>query len=135
MRAVDAAGNQSDPSNAASATVPDTTDPGPPGNLTATAGTGQVALAWTTASDDVGVTGYRVYRGTTQIANLGGSATSHTDTGLDPGAYSYTVRALDAAGHLSDPPPARRRRPFTTRRTRPSPRTCARHRTARAAST
>ena len=45
----------------------------------------------------MGVTGYRVFRGTTQIATPGPSATSYTDTGLAPGPYSYTVRAVDAA--------------------------------------
>jgi fibronectin type 3 domain-containing protein len=103
VRAVDAAGNVSDPSNTASATVPDTTKPTPPGNLTANAGDGQVALGWQASTDDVGVSGYRVFRGTTQIASLGAGATSHTDTGLAPGPYSYTVRAVDAAGNLSDP--------------------------------
>ena len=79
------------------------TKPTAPGNLTATAGTGQVALTWHASTDNVGVTGYRVFRGTTQIATLGASATSHTDTGLAPGPYSYTVRAIDAAENLSDP--------------------------------
>ena len=103
VRAVDAAGNVSDPSNTANATVPDTTKPSPPGNLTASAGAGQVALSWSASSDNVGVTGYRVYRGTNQIASLGASATTYTDGGLAPGPYSYTVRAIDAAGNLSDP--------------------------------
>ncbi len=103
VRAVDAAGNVSDPSNTASATVADTTKPGAPPNLTATAGTGQVALGWQAATDNVGVTGYQVFRGATQIATLGAAARSHTDTGLAPGNYSYTVRAVDAAGNVSDP--------------------------------
>ena len=81
----------------------DSQKPTPPGNLNATAGTGQVALNWQASTDNVGVTGYRVFRGTTQIASLGAGATSYTDTGLAPGPYSYTVRAVDAAGNLSDP--------------------------------
>ena len=103
VRAIDAAQNLSDPSNTASATVPDTTKPTAPGNLQATAGTAQVALTWQASTDNVGVAGYRVYRGTTQIASLGASATSHTETGLAPGPYSYTVKAIDAAQNLSDP--------------------------------
>ena len=102
VRAVDAAGNVSDPSAAASATVPDTQKPTAPGNLTATAGTGQVSLQWQASQDNVGVTAYGVFRGATQIATLGGTATSYTDTGLAPGPYSYTVRSVDAAGNLSD---------------------------------
>ena len=31
------------------------------------------------------------------------TATSYTDTNLAPGTYSYTVRATDAAGNVSDP--------------------------------
>ena len=74
-----------------------------PPNLTATAGTGQVALSWQASTDNVGVTGYQVFRGATQIATLGAAARSYTDTGLAAGPYSYTVRAVDAAGNLSDP--------------------------------
>jgi fibronectin type 3 domain-containing protein len=103
VRAVDAAANLSDPSNTASATVLDTTKPTAPANLTATAGTGQVALSWQASTDNVGVTGYRIFRGATQINTVNGSTTSYTDTGLAPGPYSYTVRAVDAAANLSDP--------------------------------
>ena len=52
--------------------TPDTTKPTAPGNLTATAGQGQVALNWQASTDNVGVTGYRVYRGGTQIASVAG---------------------------------------------------------------
>jgi cellulose 1,4-beta-cellobiosidase len=78
----------------------DTTAPSVPTGLTATAGDTQVALSWTASTDNVGVTGYRVYRGGTLIASPTG--TSYTDTGLTNGtAYSYTVAATDAAGNLS----------------------------------
>jgi fibronectin type 3 domain-containing protein len=104
VRAVDAAGNESDPSNVSSVTVPDSQKPTPPGNLSATAvSPSQIDLSWQSSSDNVGVTGYRVFRGATQIASLGASATSHSDTGLAAGTYSYTVNAVDAAGNVSDP--------------------------------
>jgi fibronectin type 3 domain-containing protein len=103
VEATDAAGNVSSPSNTANATVLDTTKPTPPANLTATGSAGQVALSWQLATDNVGVTGYRVFRGSTQVASLGGTATSYADTGLAAGPYSYTVRAVDAATNLSDP--------------------------------
>jgi hypothetical protein len=103
VRALDAASNVSDPSNTATATVPDTTKPTAPGTLTATPGTAKVDLSWQASSDDVGVTGYQVFRGTTQIATLGGSALSYSDTGRAAGPYSYTVRAVDAAANVSDP--------------------------------
>ena len=81
----------------------DTTKPSVPGNLTATASVWQVALNWNASTDNVGVTGYRIYRGGTQIGTVG-TTTSYTDTTVAPNtSYSYTVRAEDAAGNLSDP--------------------------------
>jgi chitodextrinase len=58
-----------------------------------------VTLSWTAATDNVGVTGYDVYRGGTKIATV--TTTGYTDSGLSPGAYSYTVVARDAAGNTS----------------------------------
>ncbi|NYI04510.1 cellulase family glycosylhydrolase [Allostreptomyces psammosilenae] len=59
-----------------------------------------VTLSWNASTDNVGVTGYEVYRGGTRIATVTGL--SHTDTGLSPNStHSYTVRARDAAGNLS----------------------------------
>ena len=103
VRAVDAAGLVSDPSNTATAVVPDTTKPTSPGSLSATGSAGQVALAWQPSTDNVGVTGYEVYRGTTVVATVGPSTNSYTETGLAPGTYHYSVRAFDAAGLFSDP--------------------------------
>src|SRR5207302_1801753 len=80
---------------------PDTTPPTVPTGLTATAvSSSQINLSWTASSDNVGVSGYRVYRGGTQIATR--STTSFADTGLSPSTtYNYTVAAYDAAGNLS----------------------------------
>jgi hypothetical protein len=81
--------------------APDTALPPAPAAWSATATSStQVGPDLTRATDDVGVTGYRVFRG----ATLAGSptATSYTDSGLSPAtAYSYTVKAVDAAGNLS----------------------------------
>ena len=98
VRAIDAAGNLSDPSNTATATVPDTDKPSAPSNLAGTGSPGQVALTWDASTDNVGVTGYRVYRNGTQIASVLGNVTTFTDSGLTAGPRSYTVRAVDAAG-------------------------------------
>ena len=110
--ALDAANNASDPSPAASVTVtgPDVTAPSAPGSLQATVNDSDVSLTWAAATDDRGVTGYAVYRGTSS-SGLPGSGTllatvtrtSYTDTSLDPGTYYYTVVALDAANNASDP--------------------------------
>src|SRR5204862_271307 len=104
VAAYDAAGNLSAQSSSASASTPapaDTTPPSVPTGLTASAvSSSQINLSWTASSDNVGVSGYRVYRNGTQIATTG--ATSFANTGLSPSTtYSYTVAAYDAAGNLS----------------------------------
>src|SRR5207302_3485948 len=80
---------------------PDTTPPSVPTGLTANAvSSSQINLSWTASTDNVGVSGYRVYRGGTQIATT--SATSFANTGLAASTtYSYTVAAYDAAGNVS----------------------------------
>ncbi|MGP4025547.1 RICIN domain-containing protein [Actinomadura sp. 3N407] len=63
-----------------------------------------VTLGWTASTDDTGVTGYQIYRDSTLVATVPGTSTSHTDTGLTPEtSYTYTVRAVDAAGNQSAP--------------------------------
>jgi chitodextrinase len=82
----------------------DTTPPTAPANLTATAtGPGQVNLSWTASTDNVGVTGYTVYRDGTQIGSTT-TATSFSDTAAQPATtYNYTVVAFDGAGNVSHP--------------------------------
>ncbi|WP_043635042.1 carbohydrate-binding protein [Nonomuraea candida] len=79
----------------------DTTAPSVPGNLRSTGVTSSsVSLAWNAATDNVGVTGYDVYRGGTLVTTVSG--TSYTDTGrAAETSYTYTVRARDAAGNVS----------------------------------
>ena len=79
----------------------DTTPPSVPSGLTISGTTASTAaLTWTASTDNVGVTGYRVYRNGTQVGTA--TATGYTDTGLAAStAYSYTVAAVDAAGNVS----------------------------------
>ncbi|MEU7862784.1 glycosyl hydrolase family 18 protein [Nonomuraea sp. NPDC049141] len=79
----------------------DTTAPSVPANLRSTGATASsLSLAWDAATDNVGVTGYDVYRGSTQVTTATG--TTYTDTGLAAAtSYTYTVRARDAAGNVS----------------------------------
>lgn len=81
----------------------DTTAPTAPTGLRATAKTASsVSLAWTAATDDVGVSGYDVYRDGAKVTAQPVGGTTFTDTGLSAAtAYSYTVRARDAAGNAS----------------------------------
>jgi fibronectin type 3 domain-containing protein len=89
---------------ATSAPAPDTTAPAAPANLTAQAASGsEVDLQWTGASDNVGVTGYRVYRGSAVVGTVPGDALAYHDASdVKPNtSYSYTVTAVDAAGNES----------------------------------
>jgi len=81
----------------------DTQAPTAPTGLTSTGTTTtSVALAWNASTDNVGVTGYQVYRGATQVASVSGSTLSYNVTGLTANtAYSFSVKAVDAAGNLS----------------------------------
>ena len=80
----------------------DTTPPSAPTNLAVTGVTSStVSLSWTASTDNVGVTGYDVYRNSA-LAGTTTTATTFTDTGLSAStAYNYSVVATDAAGNLS----------------------------------
>ncbi|AEI38977.1 hypothetical protein KNP414_00352 [Paenibacillus mucilaginosus KNP414] len=79
----------------------DTTAPTAPASLTSTAVTASsVTLSWSSAADNVKVTGYDIYQGATKVASV--PDTSYTVTGLAPNTtYSFTVKAKDAAGNAS----------------------------------
>jgi hypothetical protein len=89
-------------SSAATLTVnADTTAPTVPSGLAATAvSSSQINLSWTASTDNVGVTGYNIYRGGTKIGTAPG--TSYQDAGLTASTtYNYNVSAFDAAGNTS----------------------------------
>ena len=75
--------------------------PGTPGTIVASQLTDRsVTLAWPAATDNVGVTGYTVYRNGTAVATV--STPGYTDSGLAPSTlYSYSVTAQDAAANVS----------------------------------
>ena len=110
VRATDAAGNLSAYSSTSSATTSasaDTTPPSAPTGLSASGGATVTNLSWTTSTDNVGVTGYKVERcqgvSCTTFAQIGTpSGASYSDSGLTAAtSYSYRVRATDAANNLS----------------------------------
>ncbi|MEV6662296.1 carbohydrate binding domain-containing protein [Streptomyces nigra] len=89
--------------------APDTQAPTAPTGVTARADGVSVVLTWEPSTDDTGVTGYQVTRtGGTRgevVSDVG--STVFSDTGLEENtAYSYTVRAADAAGNVSAASPA-----------------------------
>ena len=105
LRAIakDAAGNSAT-SAGVTVTVSNTTDTTPPTvptGLTATAvSTSQINLSWTASTDNVGVTGYNIYRGGAKIGTS--PSTSYQDAGLSAStSYTYNVSAFDAAGNTS----------------------------------
>jgi len=81
--------------------VADATAPSIPTGLTATAvSVSAINLSWTASTDNVSVTGYQVFRDSIQIATSSG--TTYSDTGLATStAYTYFVKAFDAAGNIS----------------------------------
>ncbi len=110
VRATDAAANLGPYSAVATATTQtaaDTQPPTAPGTPTLTVNSSsQIALAWTAATDNVGVTGYFVERcagvSCTTFAQIAApTALSYTDSSVAASTtYSYRVRATDAAGNL-----------------------------------
>ena len=89
----------------------DTQPPTAPGNLNAVSSNGSVALTWSASTDNVGVTGYSIYRSTTSgfspaAGNKIGqtSTTSYSDANFPAaGTYFYLVTAQDASGNTSAP--------------------------------
>lgn len=79
----------------------DSIAPSVPAGLSATAGSSTlVYLAWTASTDNIGVSGYRIYRNGIEIGKS--AVASFTDSSVVGGTtYSYTIKASDAAGNLS----------------------------------
>ena len=105
VKAKDAAGNESDASTMVNVTTLSQTDtqaPTAPTGLTASnIAQTTVDLNWTASTDNVGVAGYDVYQGSNVITTV--TTTSYQVTGLSPDtAYSFSVKAKDAAGNESD---------------------------------
>lgn len=105
VSAHDAAGNNSAQSSPATATTPvgDDEPPSVPTDVTAMPQSAfAILITWTASTDNVGVTGYTVYRDGTAVGTA--ADTSYTDTGLNPSTtYAYTVTAHDAMGNTSVP--------------------------------
>ncbi len=97
--ALDAAGNASPAGTATAVTVADTAAPSVPTGLTASRLGAGVVLSWTASTDNVGVTGYGVYRDGALVTTV--TVTTWTDPNPATGAHTYAVDAVDAAGNRS----------------------------------
>jgi chitodextrinase len=72
----------------------------PPNLVIRSVTTNQIEISWSPSTDNVGVTGYIIYRNNAEISRTTG--TSYRDSGLSAGTdYSYNVKAYDAAGNQS----------------------------------
>jgi parallel beta-helix repeat protein len=101
--AYDVAGNHSAQSAAATVTTLDYTPPSSPTGLGATTTAApQVNLSWNGSTDNVGVTGYTIYRNGALLASVSAFTLIYADTSVASStAYTYTVDAFDAAGNHS----------------------------------
>jgi chitodextrinase len=107
VRAVDGIGQQSADSTPASVTISspptDTTKPTVPGKPVVVAGSvtdTAAGFTWAASTDDVGVTGYRIFRDGVDVGTS--PTTSFTAAGLAPSTlYKFQVAAFDAAGNQS----------------------------------
>ena len=103
VRALDAAGNRSEPSEPSCATTPDLTAPETPAGVEAAAASDRAAdVSWRPSADNVGVDGYEVLRAGEVVARATG--TRARVGGLSPAREAcLAVRALDRAGNRSAP--------------------------------
>ena len=83
--------------------VSDGEAPSSPAGLTVAARTDTtVSLAWSPSTDNVGVTGYNIYRDGAFAGAVNGSTNTYRTIGLSPNtAYSFEVTARDGAGNES----------------------------------
>ncbi|MGW0858673.1 fibronectin type III domain-containing protein [Streptomyces sp. NPDC002690] len=104
-----------------SAEASDTDAPTTPRNVTAQSSSAtSVHVMWEPSTDDKAVTGYEIYSGAARVKVV--PATTHMIDvdGLTASTdYTFTVRARDAAGNLSEPGPGA---PATTQATPPDDR-------------
>lgn len=75
--------------------------PTTPGNPRSTGTTSDsVSLAWDASADNIGVTGYDVYNGSTLATTVAGTTATVSGLAADT-SYSFTIQAKDAAGNKS----------------------------------
>jgi chitodextrinase len=104
VSAYDAAGNPSAQTAPFSVTtLNDTQAPTVPTGLSGTAvSMTEIDRTWTASTDNIGVTGYLVFRNGTQIADVKTGTTYKDTTGLSQNtSYTYTVLAYDADNNKS----------------------------------
>ncbi|MBI4743744.1 MAG: fibronectin type III domain-containing protein [Actinobacteria bacterium] len=81
----------------------DATSPTTPTNLNAIPmSSSQINLSWNASTDNIGVTGYKIYNADNNAEIATTASTSYSHSGLNSDAtYRYYVKAYDGAGNLS----------------------------------
>jgi chitodextrinase len=108
IRAFDLGRNESPFSPPVSVATRDVIPPSAPANVAGTAvSCKQINVTWSPSTDDVGITAYKVFAGTSPAAlsQIGGAyspATSFIDYPLNPATkYYFAVEAVDTSGNVS----------------------------------
>jgi chitodextrinase len=103
VSAIDVAGNESTESaqNCATTSIYEVVAPTTPTNiLVSTVSSTKVEVSWSASSDNVGVTGYKIFRNNEYIESV--AETFYTDKSTDGNTqYCYSVSAYDEAGNES----------------------------------
>lgn len=93
--------NGGTPGGGGPGTTPDTTAPSAPAGLTASGKTStSVTLSWSASTDNVGVTGYQVFKNGALVASVTSTTATISDLSGNT-TYTFTVKARDMAGNLS----------------------------------
>jgi hypothetical protein len=79
----------------------DTVAPSAPPSFTVSTSTNYVNMSWGASSDATGVSGYRVYRGSTQLGSTNAATRSFAVNNHPSGTYTFSVQAVDGAGNIS----------------------------------
>jgi chitodextrinase len=106
VSALDVYGNESGRSHPSCATTgaeDDTQAPSDPTTPNAVAvSASQIDITWTASTDNVGVSGYRIYENGQEVGTV--TAPSFSHEGLSAAIeYCYTIEAFDASGNRSNP--------------------------------
>src|SRR5262249_51471186 len=81
----------------------DTQSPSAPTASASAVSATQVNVSWTASTDNVGVNGYQILGNGSVMTQVGGSMSSYSDNTVTANAaYSYVVKAFDAAGNYSN---------------------------------
>lgn len=106
IEAYDTSSHTTKGTSAAISTALDTSAPSaPPSVVAAAVSSSQVTVSWSASTDDIGVTGYNIYRSdnpTKLLASVSGTTLSYPDTTVGASkTYTYQVLAVDGAGNPS----------------------------------